>query len=197
MAKKNNEMPECCKPKKGIKAGLLSGIIPHSGCIAIILLALIGVTAANSFFIEFLSNKYYFIIIFAVSFFIASIAAFLYIRRFPDKRIKSHWRYLTALYSSVILINLVMIYVIFPAVARIGNENIQGSSIKLDFTRLPCSGHISLVQSELEKVEGIKKVNYVSGSLFEVYYDPNKISKKEIIGQEVCKEFKAEEKQNV
>ncbi len=196
MEKKHEKqkMPECCKPKnKGITAGLLSGIIPHSGCIAIILFALAGVTAANSFFIKFISNKYYIPIIFAASLLIAALSAFFYIRRFEDKKIRSHWKYCSVLFSSMIIMNLIMVYFIFPAAAKLGNDKIQGNSVKIDFRALPCSGHIPLVKSELEKVEGVKKVNYISGNKFEVFYDPGKIGKETILQEDICKEFKAEE----
>ena len=104
------KMPNCCKKHKGVKQGIISGLIAHSGCFAIIIFALIGVTAANSFFIKFLSNKYYIPIIFLVSFAIATFSAFIYIRRFEDKRVKNHWKYLSLLFASVILVNFFMIY---------------------------------------------------------------------------------------
>jgi len=189
---KQNKLPACCKPQKGIKAGILSGIIPHAGCILIIVLALIGVTAANSFFIKFLSYKYYIPLLFVISLFIASIAAFFYIRRFSDKRIKSHWKYLTILYVSVITINLIMIYLIFPYTSGLASsENTDGKLLNLSF-EIPCSGHASLVISELQAVEGIKSVKYISGNDFEIYYNPEEISEEEILIQNICKEFKAE-----
>ena len=149
MQTKTEKIPECCKPKKnGIKAGILSGIIPHSGCIAIILFSLLGITLFNGFFIKFLSNKYYIYILFAFSLFIATFAGFIYIRRFEDRKLKRHWRYLTILFSSVIVINLLMIYFIFPLTAKtIYNQQIEGDMIRLDFSELPCSGHIPLVVS--------------------------------------------------
>ncbi|MEK6935605.1 MAG: hypothetical protein AABW67_02370 [Nanoarchaeota archaeon] len=198
---KNKEnLPECCKPKsRGIKAGLISGIIPHSGCIAIILFALLGVTAANTFFIKFLSYKYYIPSLFVASFFIASVAAFFYTRRFPDRRIKSHWKYLAVLYSSIIIINLLMIYMIFPYATNLSSSgnvisNLENTkTLKLSF-EIPCPGHASLVVSELEKTSGIEKVKYLSGANFEVLYNPKEINKEQILEQDICKEFDAKER---
>ena len=194
------KLPECCKKKSGIKSGLLAGIIPHAGCIAILLFAILGVTVANSFFRKFLFNSYYLYIVFALSFFIAIIAAFFYIRRFEDKRIKSHWKYLAVLFSSIIVINLIMIYLIFPYAANLSGQitkvdNGIGNSeiLKLSF-EIPCSGHASLVISELEKVDGIDSVKFISGKTFEIYYSPEKISKEQILSQDICKEFNATEK---
>jgi len=205
MNKKQNKinnkesLPECCKPKnKGIKSGLISGIIPHSGCIAIILFALLGVTAANSFFKKFFFNSYYLYIVFILSFIIAGISAFFYIRRFPDRRIKSHWKYLAVLYSSIIIINLLMIYIIFPYAANLSNSGNAGGNLentqilKLSF-EIPCSGHAPLVISELQKVNGITSVKYLFGDSFEVLYNPLEISKEKILEQDICKEFNAKE----
>lgn len=197
---KNKEnLPKCCKPKsKGIRTGLISGIIPHAGCIAIILFALLGVTVANSFFIKFLSNKYYIYVAFAVSLGIAAFAAFFYTRKFSDKRIKSHWRYISFLYTSVIAINLLMIYVIFPYAADLSSSgnvasNLENTKIlKLSF-EIPCSGHAPLVISGLQKVNGIASVKYISGKSFEVLYNPGEISKEQILEQDICKEFNAKE----
>ncbi len=192
----NQEMSECCKPRnKGIKSGVLAGIIPHAGCIAIIVFALLGVTVANSFFIRFLSNKYYIPVVFSISLLIAGVSAFFYTRRFQNRRIMSHWKYLSILFASVIIINLFMIYFVFPVAAKLNNRQSEGYySIKIDFTGLPCSGHIPLVISELEKVEGIKAVNYVSGDTFEIFYDSGLINKEDILEQNICRELKAKEK---
>lgn len=190
------KLPECCKRKSGIKSGLISGIIPHAGCIAILLFAILGVTIANSFFRKFLFNPYYLYIVSALSFFIAIIAAFFYIRRFEDKRIRSHWKYLAVLFSSVVIINLVMVYVIFPYAANISSKTIStdfwNEILKLSF-EIPCSGHASLVISELEKVNGINSVKFISGKTFDIYYNPEKITKDQILSQDICKEFNARE----
>ena len=196
----NENLPECCKPKsRGIKAGLILGIIPHSGCIAIILFALLGVTAANTFFIKFLSYKYYIPSLFVTSFFIASVAAFFYTRRFPDRRIKSHWKYLAVLYSSIIIINLLMIYIIFPYATNLSSSgnvisNLENTKIlKLSF-EIPCLGHAPLVISELQKVNGITSVKYLSEKSFEILYNPEEINKEQILEQDICKEFGAKER---
>lgn len=189
----NNGLPDCCKRKSGIKEGLLAGIIPHSGCIAIIIFALLGVTAANSFFKKYLFTQYYLYIIFGFSLTIAVISAFFYVRRFQDRNIKSHWKYLTILFSSVIAINIMMIYFIFPYAANIsGNAGAEDSILKLSF-EIPCSGHAPLVISELENTTGITDVRYISEKNFEVYYNPQLTTKEKILAQDICKEFNAKE----
>ena len=197
--KNKEKIPGCCQKKsKGVKDGILSGIIPHAGCIAILLFAVLGGKIANSFFRKFLFNSYYLYIIFALSFVIAIISAFLYIRRFSDKRIKSHRKYLIVLFSSVIIINLLMIYLVFPYATNLSGKVVKGDIgeeskiLKLSFD-IPCSGHAPLVISELGKVEGIEGTKYISGKSFEVYYNPIKITKEQILSLDVCKEFNAKE----
>lgn len=190
------KIPECCKPKRGIKEGFLAGALPHIGCFAIILFAILGTTIANSFFKRFFFNYYYLPIIFALSLGIATFSAFLYIKKFSDKSIKRHWKYLAVLYSSVIIINLLMIYLIFPYTSNISlNSNTiseRSKILNLDFD-IPCSGHAPLVISELKKVDGIENVKFISGKSFEIIYDPEKINKEQILKQDICKEFNAKE----
>jgi len=190
--KAKEKIPECCKPHRGIKSGILAGIISHIGCIAIIVFALLGVGFANTFFKKFLFNSYYLYIVFAFSLAIATLAAFFYIKRFEDKRIKSHWKYLAFLYASVIAVNLLMIYIVFPYASNINSGNSEGTLLKLSFD-IPCSGHAPFVASELSKIEGVTGARFVSGKTFEVYYNPKKISKEQILAQEICKEFNARE----
>ena len=196
MVKETEKIPECCKPKKGIKEGFLAGTLPHLGCFVIILFAILGTTMANSFFKRFFFNKYYLPIIFALSLGIATFSAFLYIRKFSDKNIKKHWKYLTVLYLSVIIINLLMIYLIFPYTSNISlNLNTfseKSEILKLSFD-IPCPGHAPLVISELKKVDGIEDVEFVSGKSFEITYDSEKINKEQILEQDICKEFNARE----
>ncbi len=191
---RDKKLPECCRPKHGkaVRAGILSGLIPHTGCILILLFAIFGVTFANAFFKKFLFNSYYIYAVFGVSILIATIAGFFYIRRFSDRRLKSHWKYLIILYGSVIIINLLMIYVIFPAIANTNSGNLKGDLLNLEFN-IPCSGHVPLVISELQKVDGVKGVKFISGKTFEVYYDANKITEEKILQQDVCREFNAKE----
>lgn len=192
--KNKSKIPECCKPHKGIKSGILSGILPHSGCIAIFLFAILGVTIANSFFIKLLANRYYLYIVFIVSLAIATIAAFFYIKRFEDKKISSHWRYFVVLYSSVIVINILMIYAVFPLTTNmLSGKAVSETNIILKMETLPCPGHAPLVVSELSKLDGVKSVRYLSGKNFEVYYDSGKITKQKILEHEICREFNARE----
>ena len=181
MKKKNHKIPDCCKPiccqkpGKGIASGIISGIIPHAGCIAIIILALFGATIANTFLRKFLFNSYYLYILFFISLAIATFFAFLYKRRFKGTRIRDHWKYFTFLYSSVIIINLAMIYLIFPAVVSgvSGNYVSDSSSNSEETLRLsfdiPCEGHVPLVVTELKNVTGIKEIHYISGKIFEIF----------------------------
>jgi len=192
----DKNLPECCRKKSGVKEGILAGIVPHAGCIAIILFALLGVTAFNGFFKKYLFGTYYLYLVFAFSFLIAIISAFFYIRRFPDRRLKTHWKYLSVLFSSIIIVNLIVVYFIFPyAINLTGNASTEGAMLKLSF-EIPCEGHAPLVISELESVPGINSVKYISGKNFEVYYNPEIINEEKILEQDICKEFNAKEQSN-
>ncbi|MFH0905722.1 MAG: cation transporter [archaeon] len=205
--------------KKGIFQGIVYGLIPHIGCILFIIGSILGVTLFTNLFKPLLMNKYFFYILFAVSFLFASISAIIYLSRnglLSSNGIKKKWKYLSILYGSTIIVNIVLFFFIFPAVANIpsaianqtytntnnsntltnleNQNNLETkntiSEIKLQ-VNIPCSGHAQLISSELKKLNGISSVVYSSPNYFTINYNSSIVSKEEILEIVVFKEYPA------
>jgi len=81
------------------------------------------------------------------------------------------------------------------------NTNTSGSTInngsksqtaKLTLeVSIPCSGHAGLIESEMQKLEGIENVSFRAPNLFDVYYNSDKISKENILSTGIFKEYPA------
>lgn len=102
---------------KGILAGIGIGLIPHIGCIAFFVLTILGITAGAAIFKPLLANKLVFPVMIIFSFLLAGISSFFYLRR---NCCVNKTRYLGILFGSIILINLIMYFFVFPAPANIG-----------------------------------------------------------------------------
>jgi hypothetical protein len=109
--------------------------------------------------------------------------------------IKTKWKYLTIMFSSVILVNLFMFFVVFPAFANSNNQTPEIVSSNLTMGTLavdiPCSGHAPLIIYEVKKVIGVNSVWYKSPNIFEITYNPNVTSISQIASLEIFKRFKA------
>jgi copper chaperone CopZ len=212
-------MPECCEKEEdkgsGLKSGLLAGLLSHSFCIAFILFSVIGATTATYVLRPFLLNPYFFYILVGLSVVFASISAFLYFKKqgiitfnksekglelnFFTEAIKRKWKYLLTLYGSVVGVNALFFFLIFPiAVGSLSNTNLPitglavGSAsniiLKVD---IPCPGHAPLIIDELKKVDGVLNIKYDWPNTFSVTFDSTKTSKEKILSQEVFNSFKA------
>src|SRR3989344_973190 len=172
------------RKKIGIKEGMFYGLVPHIPCVLFIVLTLLGVTFAGVFLKNFLLNRYAFFIMLGISFGLAGISSFFYLRSSSCCERKNKATYLLTLFGGVILVNLIMFYFIFPLAA----SNLSGKAIEqgdeiliLKMEKLPCSGHASLVIDELSKVEGIKSVKFRMPNYFDVSYDKDECSESEIL----------------
>jgi copper chaperone CopZ len=58
---------------------------------------------------------------------------------------------------------------------------------------IPCPGHAGLITGELKKVPGVELVKFTLPNVFDVTYDPSKISKEAILGIAVFGDYPAEE----
>ncbi|MCX6821416.1 MAG: heavy-metal-associated domain-containing protein [Candidatus Aenigmarchaeota archaeon] len=208
-------MKKCCKEEKnqGLKIGLLVGLISHSFCIAFIIFTVIGSTTATYFLRPFLLNPYFFYILIVLSVVFASISAIFYFRKqgiiifnntekglefnFLTEGIKRKWKYLLTLYSSVIGVNILFFFLIFPiVVGSLSNNNLSVNEsvvsseiiLKVD---IPCPGHAPLIIDELKKVDGVLNVKYDWPNIFSITFDSKKVSKEKILSQEVFNSFKA------
>lgn len=57
---------------------------------------------------------------------------------------------------------------------------------------IPCPGHAGLIGYELQKLEGIKSIDFNIPSLFDIYYDSSKVSKENILNTKIFKEYPAQ-----
>jgi len=190
------EEKECCK-KNGVSKGLMYGLIPHAGCIAFIALTVLGMTAATTLLQPMMLNPYFFYMLIALSFVLATASAAVYLKRggsLSRSGARSNWKYLATLYSTTIAVNLVMFLVIFPYAANAtGNTSTEGmDSLRLQ-VNIPCSGHASLIKGELMKVDGVKSVRFDLPNIFEVGYDATTTSKEKIMSIGIFKDYPAKE----
>lgn len=58
---------------------------------------------------------------------------------------------------------------------------------------IPCPGHAWLIESWLDKLDGVSNVEFRFPNYFDVTYDSAKVSKQEILSLNIFKEYKATE----
>jgi copper chaperone CopZ len=133
---------------------------------------------------------------------LATISAIVYLKKSQAlclTGIKNKWKYLLSLYGSVVFVNLIMVYLIFPAFA---NTNFQGNALGASVmlrnystialkVNIPCSGHAYLVIDELKNINGVKDVKFRSPNLFDVYFDSRIISQEQILSLPIFEDFSA------
>lgn len=187
----------CCPTnnKKGVISGLLYGLLPHSFCIGFILFSVIGAASAAAIFRQFLLFPYFFQFLVIFSFLMATLSAVIYLKKmkcFCKEGIKSKWKYLTILYSATILTNLLMFFVIFPAIANSNSKNVENSTASLFLSvQIPCSGHAPLITDELKKDPGVGSIKFKLPNVFEISYNPEKTSPAKILSLDIFQTFKA------
>ncbi|MCX6720532.1 MAG: hypothetical protein NTW11_01895 [Candidatus Staskawiczbacteria bacterium] len=192
----------CCEPlvKKdtGVFKGILYSLFPHAFCIAFVIFSVIGSVAATSVMKEFLVIPYFFTFLVVISFLLATLSAFIYLKRAKClcfSGLKSKWKYLTTLYLTMILINVAMFTLVFPALANINSGSILSSGVYSANTsivvKIPCSGHASLIIDELKKNNLIGQVTFRMPNIFDIEYDSSKTSLEEIIAMDIFKTFPA------
>jgi len=203
-AEKCSATHDCCvnvkDRKKGFINGIIYGLVPHTFCILFIIGAVLGVTLFTSAFKPFLASRNFFYILIALSFGFATISALFYLKRnncLCWTGTKKRWKFLSILYATTIVVNLLFFFIIFPAVANIpttaaispANTNSEYPTLTLKVD-IPCSGHAPLIIGELKNLAGVIDVKYASGN-FVVYYDSSQTSKSEILGISIFKEYPA------
>jgi uncharacterized membrane protein YeaQ/YmgE (transglycosylase-associated protein family) len=154
----------CCavtkdKKNRGVLAGILYGLIPHTFCIAFIIFSIIGSVVATTFLKKFLLIPYFFQLLIIVSLLLATISSAIYLKRagcLCVAGIKKEKKYLATLYSSTLLINLLMFLVVFPVLANTNSTNTLNvakypASLSMA-VQIPCSGHAPLIIDELKKI---------------------------------------------
>ena len=211
-----SQKPACCQPVekkgKGLVAGLLYGLIPHTFCIAFILLSVIGATAAATLLRSILLVPYLFQMMIGLSLAFATLSAVMYLRRMGYLSLagaRTKWRYLGVLYGTTIAINLLLFLVVFPAVAnatpRVQAQGVPASSqatsaptalpastrqVILE-VEIPCSGHATLISSDLYLLKGVLAVHYDQPNRFTVDYNSELVTLERILALEIFKSFAA------
>lgn len=179
--------------KNGIKSGLISAIIPHVGCIAFIIITLLGISAGSVFLKKFILASWSFPALVFLSFVIAGISASFYLKR---NCCVNKTKYISILLGSVLVVNGFLFYVAFPWVANQNGKSTELQGVSLSEMKvkvgIPCSGHASLIVDELKK-SGVTEVTYNTPDEFDIKYNQEKISKEDILGLAILKEFKTTE----
>lgn len=189
----------CCqtsdKRKNGFWGGVCYGLIPHFPCLAFVIFSVLGVTFAASIFRPLMMSRYFFYGLVGLSLLLASLAALFYLKRnkiLNWEGIKKAKKYLLTLYLTTIIVNIFFFFVIFPALANLGNISnsnygvIGGNLLTLQVD-LPCPGHAYLVTSDLNKLVGVKNVKFRMPNFFDITFDPAFISAQKILNIDVLK----------
>lgn len=176
--------------RKGLLHGIASALIPHIGCIAIIFFALTGITAGSVFFKKFLLVKWIFPAMVLLSLAIATLSAVLYLRRDCCQTRRSKIKYITFLFGSVLIVNIFMLFIIFPAAVNAGTGKVTAGDYKIVKLKvdIPCPGHAQLIKDELIKLDGVSEVEFKTPDFFDVKCD-KRLSEEEILSLDIFKEF--------
>lgn len=199
----NQKEKFCCIEKvnsrKGIFSGILFGIIPHSFCIAFILFSSIGAVVFTTFLKKFLLIPYFFHLLILISLFLATVSTIIYLKKndcLCIEGIKNKWKYISVLYSTTIIINLLMFFVIIPTLVNASTKKtIFQEKILSDLSlniQIPCSGHAPLIINELEEKGATSSVYFENPNIFKIKYDPEKTSPEKIVALEIFKTYPAE-----
>ena len=109
------------------------------------------------------------------------------------KGIKNKKGYLTTMYGITVGINLVLFFLVFPFTANLASASVstEGFSSFEMSVDIPCPGHAPLINTEVEGISGVKKVEYSFPNDFVVYYDSSETSQKEVLSLDVFEEYPA------
>ncbi len=197
---------KCCNERSMIK-GILYGALPHSFCILFIIFSIAGSAVMASLLKPFFLNSSFFYLLIAFSFFAATVSAFFYFRKNGKLSLSgllSGKRYLAVLYGTTFIVNMILFILIFPVAANMSSGLGLKSSIAQAFwadtsetadnffwaeVDIPCSGHSPLISEELRGLEGVEKVIFSFPNVFKVEYNPEIVSKEEILSLEIFKTY--------
>jgi hypothetical protein len=194
-------MENCCQtngqPRRSYLLGLLFGLAPHAFCLAFLIFSLIGAASAAAAMKKFLLLPYFFFLLIAVSLLFATLAAWLYLKKnncLCRQGLKNHRRYLLILYSTIIAVNLLLVYVVFPLSANRLAKKPAAAAGQLAMAaaevQIPCSGHAPLIIAEVEKLPGVQAVEFQLPNTFKISYNAAATSPEKIASLEIFKTFK-------
>lgn len=185
---------KCCN-KRVIKKGIIYGLIPHCTCFLFILFTLIGITTISGFLKLFLTNALFPYIFIGISVSLPLITTYFYLKKESSlsfNGLKNNYKYIVTLFSTVLIINLIVVKIIFPTIINYNNTNevkgLQTSKITLEVD-IPCPAHAFLIIEELQDINGITNVQYRLPNFFDISYSQEKIDIENILSIEIFKEF--------
>jgi len=193
----------CCttetnKKSKGILPGILYGLLPHSFCIAFAIFSIIGAVTATAFLKRFLLIPNFFYLLVLFSLILSTVSSIIYLKKSDCiciSGIRRKWKYVITLYLSTIMVNVLMFFVVFPALANITQKNAatlgeKSASFSLN-VQIPCTGHAPLIIDEIKKDSGVQSVEFNTPDIFKIKYNPNETSPKKIASAEIFKTYEA------
>ncbi len=179
--------------KNSLISSVLSVIIPHLGCIAFIVLTLLGISTGAVFFHQFLANRFAFPLLIILSFVLAGISSFFYLKK---NCCVNKTKYVGILFASVLVFNGILFYGIFPWVANIKGQSSNPTLAHLSNLKLkvdiPCAGHASLITHYL-KDAGAEEIIYKQPNTFSVKYDSDLVLKDNLLNLDIFDEYQATE----
>ncbi len=184
------------KNNNAARKGILYGLIPHAGCIAFIIASILGATLFMNLLRPLMMNAYFFYALIVISLIFATISAAVYLKKnrlLSFDGVVRQKKYLMTLYSTTIIINLVLFLIIFPLSANLGSassstSNEYSKTLNLDVV-IPCSGHAPLIINDLNQMQGVQEVKYTFPYKFVVKYDENVTNSTNILSAEIFEEF--------
>lgn len=200
------EVKPCCavnnkkiNEKSNIVGGIIYGIIPHSFCIAYIIFSILGTAFGITLFKNLFLIPYFFQILIILSLVFATISATIYLKRLNMLSVngmKAKWKYLAVLYSTIIAVNILFFYIIFPATANLNSHsatyaNTASFNEVVLQVNIPCSGHAQLIIDELKKIDGILNIKFNLPNIFTVQYNPLKTSSEKIQSIDIFETYNA------
>ncbi len=179
--------------KNSLSFGILSTLVPHIGCLAFIILTLLGIGTGAAFFHRFLANRLAFPLLIALSFVLAGISSFFYLKK---NCCVNKVKYVSVLFTSVLVFNGILFYGIFPWAANIKGQSSNPALAHLSDLKLkveiPCTGHASLITQSLKNA-GAEEIVFKQPDIFSIRYDSASTSKDTLLSLDIFKEFPVRE----
>jgi len=193
-------MSNCCEQnnntKKGLKAGLIAGIAPHTFCILFIVFSVLGATGATAITKKLLILQGSPLLFIALSLLFTTLFAAVYLHKtnnLSPVKIKTKWKYLSVIYTTTLGTSLAMIFIFFPLATNLQPQYAQGQENQVTekfVVDIPCTGHAPLIISEIRQLAGVQNVRFLSPDTFSVTFDPLRTSVEKISSLEIFREFK-------
>jgi hypothetical protein len=128
---------------------------------------------------------------------LATISIYIYLRKTcgcGKDEIKRRWKYITLVYSTTLIVNLIFFYGLIPVLANINLK--KDVTVQQELTEIslevgiPCTGHAFLIIDEIKKCDGVNSVEFILPNIFKVQYEAEQSVLEKIKTLEIFKDFK-------